>query len=76
MPASIRPRANPNASGGRQLPDRGPRTASADGGLEDYLRLLAGQEPAGRLIEIRYTTGPGQMAQRFIDATTATGPPA
>jgi hypothetical protein len=56
-------------SGGRHLHDGGPRTASADGGLEDYLRLLAGQEPAGRLIEIRYTTRPGQMAQRFIDAT-------
>ena len=43
-------------------------TPNRDGELEAYLDLLAGEEPAGRLIEIRYTTGPGEMAHRFIDA--------
>ena len=39
-----------------------------DGELEAYLDLLAGEEPARRLIEIRYATGPGEMGHRFIDA--------
>ncbi len=39
-----------------------------DGELEAYLCLLAGHEPTSRLIEIRYTTGPSEMAHRFIDA--------
>jgi RepB DNA-primase from phage plasmid/CHC2 zinc finger len=42
--------------------------ARRDGELECYLHLLAGHQPVGRLIEIRYTTGPGEMAHRFIDA--------
>ena len=36
--------------------------------LNAYLFLLAGADPGGRLIEIRYTTGPGEMTRRFVPA--------
>ncbi len=36
--------------------------------LDRYLQLLAGGRPAGRLIEIRYTTGRGGMNRLFIPA--------
>jgi hypothetical protein len=38
------------------------------GQLRAYLQLLAGAEPAGRLLEIRYTVAPGEMSRRFIPA--------
>jgi hypothetical protein len=41
------------------------------GQLRAYLQLLAGPDPAGRLIEIRYTTAPSEMSRRFIPADHA-----
>ncbi|MDQ2761319.1 MAG: CHC2 zinc finger domain-containing protein [Actinomycetota bacterium] len=38
------------------------------GELERYLRVLAGSHPAGRLLEVRYALGAGQMRQRFVPA--------
>ncbi|MGI8412374.1 MAG: CHC2 zinc finger domain-containing protein [Solirubrobacteraceae bacterium] len=38
------------------------------GELDRYLRVLTGSEPAGRLLEIRYACGVGQMAHRFFPA--------
>ncbi|MGH2877662.1 MAG: DNA-primase RepB domain-containing protein [Sciscionella sp.] len=37
--------------------------------LERYLQMLAGADPAGRLIEIRSATGDGGMRQTFVLAT-------
>ena len=37
--------------------------------LHRYLRVLAGANPAGRLIEIRSATAHGGMRQRFVPAT-------
>ena len=36
--------------------------------LNAYLRVLAGADAAGRLLEIRYTTGQGEMTRRFVPA--------
>jgi hypothetical protein len=45
-----------------------PAPTSPRGELDAYLELLCGADPAGRLIEVRYTTGPGEMSRRFIPA--------
>jgi RepB DNA-primase from phage plasmid len=39
--------------------------------LRDYLQILAGDQPAGRLIEIRSATAHGGMRQTFTPATRA-----
>ena len=43
--------------------------------LDRYLRILAGANPAGRLIEIRSATAHGGMRQTFTPATRPTSPP-
>ena len=46
-----------------------PDTATARGELERYLAVLAGREPSGGLLELRFRRGPGRpMRQRFYPA--------
>jgi RepB DNA-primase from phage plasmid/CHC2 zinc finger len=44
-------------------------TSAAYGDLHRYLRVLAGQHPAGRWLEVRYGIGGGAMGRRFIPAS-------
>ena len=41
---------------------------AAGGGVDGYLRMLAGPAPAGRLLEIRYRTRDAQMRRMFVPA--------
>jgi hypothetical protein len=45
-----------------------PHRNQAEDGLRGYLQVLAGERPAGKLIEIRYATGQGGMRQMFVAA--------
>jgi hypothetical protein len=42
--------------------------AAARGGLDCYLRMLAGPNPGGRLLEIRFALAGGDMGRVFISA--------
>ena len=44
---------------------------SAPDDLQRYLRLLAGREPGGRLLEIRFRLRGGGMGREFIPAQSA-----